>query len=71
MGVIGLVGGSAVDDTGGGAAGDTDGVRFGGVGSLALLIVLATELVVELSKRWRLDSGTGVGIVPVSFSMGL
>ena len=68
-GVIGLNGGGAICSAGGGVGGDTGGVRFGGIRPFALLIVLATELAVESSERWRLDNGTGVGMVPVSLSM--
>ena len=67
--MTGLTGGCACDKVGGCVGGDTGGVIFGGVGSLALLIALATELAVESSERWRLKRGTGVGMVPVSFSM--
>ena len=68
-GVMGLTGGCACDKVDGCVGGVTGGVAFGGVGSLALLIALATELAVESSERWRLERGTGVGMVPVSFSM--
>ena len=69
MGVTGLTGGCACDKVDGCVGGVTGGVAFGGVGSLALLIALATELAVESSERWRLDNSTGVGMVLVSFSM--
>ena len=67
--MTGLTGGCVCDKVGGCVGGDTGGVIFSGIGSLALLIALATELAVESSERWRLDNGTGVGMVLVSFSM--